>query len=119
MIKIMASLAPEQMKDEIMNTIEEVRSMKMEDRPRLIKLVENKNFKTPLHSVNGVVDELFPGELTITELNVVSFGTALFIQRKHAPWYKEKRQPGRRKKNREFDQWFTLKVFATSIIVNL
>ena len=45
-----------------------------------------------------MVDELFPGELTITELNVVSFGTALFIQRKHAPWYKEKRQPGRRKK---------------------
>ena len=80
----------EQMKDELMNTIEYVRTMKMEDRPCLIKLVQNKKFKTLRHSVDRCLHELFPGDLAITELNAVSFGAALYIQRIHAPWYDEK-----------------------------
>ena len=87
----------EQMKDELMNTIELVRAMKMEDRPSLIKLVQNKKFKTLRHSVDKCLDDLFPGDMSITELNNISFGAALYIQRIHAPWYDESRKKSARK----------------------
>ena len=81
----------EKMKDDLMNTIEEIRPMSMDERPRLIKLVENKKFKTLLHKVNQCIHDLTPGDLTITELNLFTYSAALYIQRIHAPWFDEKK----------------------------
>ena len=79
------------LKDELMNTIELVRSMSMDERPRLIKLFENKKFKSVLHDVNQALHELTPDDLSTTELNIFTYGAALHIQRLLAPWFDEKR----------------------------
>ena len=86
--------------DELLNTIEEVKRVTMEERPHLIKLVQNKTLKTLTHHVNTILHDLIPEDLPLLELNNTSFGAALFIQRKIAPWYDEKRKkPKRGKKN--------------------
>ena len=90
------------MKDDLMNTIEEIRPMSMDERPRLIKLVENKKFKTLLHKVNQCIHDLTPGDLTITELNLFTYSAALYIQRIHAPWFDEKKVLKNRKGKKEY-----------------
>ena len=53
-----------------------------------------------LKSVDVYLSEMFPGELPILDLNIVTFGAAVFIQKKHVPWYDEKRnRTGRKKKS--------------------
>ena len=54
----------EQMKDDLMNTIELVRAMKMEDCPILIKLIQNEKFEALLCSVDKCLDDLFPGDMS-------------------------------------------------------
>ena len=92
----------EAMKDELMNVIEEVRAMKFQDRPSLIKLTENKKFKELLQSVNSTLYDTILGEVSITELNNITYGAALFIQRKLAPWYEENRPRKNRNGKKEY-----------------
>ena len=87
-------------RDELMNTIEEVKRINFSERPRLIKLISNKTLKTLTITVNTIIDELIPVETPILELNSITFGAALYIQRTIAPWFDEKRKkPKRGKKN--------------------
>ena len=80
-------------KDELCNTIEEIKGMTFKDRPPLIKIHANKNFKYMLQKVDSKLKELISGDISITEINCINYGAALFIQRKLAPWFDEKRRP--------------------------
>ena len=75
--------------DEIMNVIEEVRNMSMKERPRLINMIQNKAFKAKLSQVNKILPNLILEDISATELNTTTFGAALYLQRKLAPWYNE------------------------------
>ena len=72
-------------KDELCNTIEEIKGMTFDDRPPLIKIHANKNFKYMLQKVDSKLKELISGDISITEINCINYGAALFIQRKLAP----------------------------------
>ena len=48
-----------------MNTIEEVKRVTMEERPHLIKLVQNKTLKTLTHHVNTILHDLIPEDLPL------------------------------------------------------
>ena len=81
-----------------------MRPVLMCDRPRLIKLVENKKFKSLLKSVNQCLHELAPDERSCTELNLWNYAAALFIQRRHAPWFIENKA-GKRKRGKITYPW--------------
>ena len=82
-----------QLEDELANTIEEVKRMTLNERPKLIKLFESKAFKQTTDMVNRALNKLVPRGSSLTELNSVSFGAGLYVQRKTAPWYKENSFP--------------------------
>ena len=65
--------------------------MNMSDRPRLIKLIENKKFKDLLKRVCHILENLIPIGIPLMELNNTHFGASLYIQRKLAPEFDEKR----------------------------
>lgn len=91
--------------DELMNTIEEVKLMSMSDRPKLIKLIENKQFKTLLKRVDHILQNLISIDIPITELNHTHFGAALFIQRQLAPDHDEKHTKANRKSSKKDHPW--------------
>jgi len=89
--------------EELLNKIEEVKEMPMPERPRLIKLKETKLFQETLSQVNEALGKLTTEEMTLDELNIYTYGSALYIQEKIAPWtkskaYKKKQDFGRKKK---------------------
>lgn len=94
----------ERISDELINTIEEVKNMSMKNRPKLIKLVENKQFKTMLKQVNFIMNDIIEIDVPLTELNNTTYGAALYIQRKLAPWYDEKR-PKRSRAPKKESTW--------------
>ena len=69
--------------------------MSMEDRPRLIKLKENKRFKELLKRVNKGLTRLIPLDTSLTEKNCATYGAAWYMQNKLAPDYQQKRGKGR------------------------
>ena len=87
--------------DELMNVIEEVKYISMAERPNLIKLIQNKKLKDLIKEVNYVLGQLTPNDIFITDLNIISYGAALYIQRKMAPWHDEKPTPKSKKKKVE------------------
>ena len=74
-----------ELEEELSNKIEETRNMSMEDRPKLIKLRENKKFKELLKKVNIALRRLIPTNISLTEINYVNYGAAWYIQSKMAP----------------------------------
>ena len=79
-------------RDELVNTIEEVKRINFNSRPRLIKLMQNKTLKTLTQQVNSILQDLIAVDISALELNNTTFGAALFIQRKSAPsrhWIKK------------------------------
>ena len=76
--------------EELLNKIEEVKEMPMSERPRLIKLKETKLFQETLSQVNEALGKLTTEEMTLEELNIYTYGSALYIQEKIAPWTKSK-----------------------------
>ena len=73
----------------------------MPDRPKLIKLTENKQFKTLLKRVDHILQNLISIDIPITDLNHTHFGAALFIQRQLAPDYDEKHRNTERKSSKK------------------
>ena len=93
-------IGPEQreLEEELANKIEETRGLSMEDRPRLIKLRENRKFKDLLEKVNQGLTRLIPVGPSLTDINCANYGAAWYIQNKLAPEYVERRGNGTRKK---------------------
>ena len=60
-----------ELEEELSNKIEETRNMSMEERPKLIKLRENKKFKELLKKVNIALRRLVPTNISLTEINYV------------------------------------------------
>ena len=54
--------------------------MNMKDRPKLIKLRNNRKLKDLICMVNLALGRLFTVVPDITELNAINYGAALFIQ---------------------------------------
>ena len=94
-------IEPEQreLEEELANVIEETKGWNMEERPRLIKLRENKSFKELLKKVNQCITRLIPVGSSLTEINCANYGAALYIQNKLAPDYVKKRGASTRKKS--------------------
>lgn len=91
--------------EELANKIEETRRMNMDERPKLIKLRENKVFKALLQKVNTGLVKLVPEGTTLTELNCINYGAAWYIQSKLAPDHQEARGNGSRKNANWIPQW--------------
>ena len=89
-------------RDELFNSIEEIKGMTFEDRPPLIKIFENKDFKHLLSKIDSILPELISDDVPITEINNINYGAALFIQRKMAPWFDEKRKAQKKKGSQIF-----------------
>ena len=74
-----------ELEEELSNRIEEVRMMDMKDRPKLIKLRNNRKLKETTQKVNLALSRLFTVIPDIRELNNINYGAALFIQEKILP----------------------------------
>ena len=59
--------------------------MEMKDRPKLIKLRNNRKLRELIQKVNLAINRLFTRIPNITELNNINYGAALFIQEKILP----------------------------------
>ena len=95
------TVEPEQreLEEELANKIEETRYLSMEERPKLIKLKENKTFKELLKKVNIGLSRLIPIDSSLTEINHANYGAAWYMQNKLAPDYVERRGNRTKKKN--------------------
>ena len=65
--------------------------MNFSDRPKLIKIIEDRKFKDLLRRVGDILQDLIPIGISVTELNHTHFGAALYIQRQLVPDFDEKR----------------------------
>ena len=83
----------------MLNTFEEVKRMSLKNRPILVKLKETKNFKQLLVEVNQTIGDMQLEQFNLDELNQFTYASALYIQRKIAPWVKEER-PRKDRRNR-------------------
>ena len=77
------------LEEQLLNTIEEVKRMPMNKRPRLVKIIETKTFKKLLSEVNSALSGFAEQYMDMNELDAYTFGAALYIQRTIAPWVKE------------------------------
>ena len=71
--------------EELSNTIEEVRAMRMEDRPTLSKLQTYGSTKALIAKVNIALLRLIPAAINLTDLNHVTYAAGLYIDRKMSP----------------------------------
>ena len=94
---------PEQreLEEELANKIEETKAIPMKERPKLIKIKENKEFKMLVKRVNTGLTRMVPAGLSLTEINHTNYGAAWYIQSKIVPNYKEKRGIQPKKSNVE------------------
>ena len=69
-----------ELEENLSNRIEEIKTMNMKDRPKLIKLRNNRKLKDLIYMVNLALGRLFTVVPDITELNAINYGAALFIQ---------------------------------------
>ena len=67
----------------------------------MIRLAQNKTLETLTFQVNNILHDIIPEDIPTLELNNTIFGAALYIQRKTAPWYDEKRQKPKRGKKHQ------------------
>ena len=74
-----------ELEEELTNKIEETRRMPMEERPKLVKVKENRKYKELLKKVNTSLSRLIPIDITLTEINCANYGAAWYIQSKMAP----------------------------------
>lgn len=63
----------------------------MEERPKLIKLKENKELKSLVKRVNTGLARMVQVGICLTEVNHNNYGAAWYIQSKIVPDYKERR----------------------------
>lgn len=71
-------LDPEQreLEEELLIKMEETKTIPMEERPKLIKLKDNKEFKALVKRVNTGLARLVPAELSLTDVNHTNYGAA-------------------------------------------
>ena len=67
---------------ELCNVIEQVKLMPMKDRPKLVKLYENRKVKQYIKKVNEVIEDIILPEPNLTEVNTINYAAALYIQNK-------------------------------------
>ena len=91
--------------EDILNVIEEVKRMSLDQRPELIKITENKTFKNLKAEVNQVMSRMNLSDLNLEQINNYHFGTALYIQRKIAPWYDETKKSSKRNNKPKTPPW--------------
>ena len=65
--------------EQLSNLIEQVRTMRLEDRPQLSKLQAYGNTKALIGKVNIALKRLTPTAISLTELNQVRYAAGLFV----------------------------------------
>ena len=75
------------MEEQLSDTIEEVKTMKLEDRPPLSKVQAYGKAKDLIKKVNIALHRLVPESAPLTELNQVTYAAALYVSRSIFPHY--------------------------------
>ena len=73
------------LEEELCNTIETVKNMRLEDRPSLVKPLANKATKTMISQVNEALQKLVSDSVSLTELNQVTYAAGLYCTQKMYP----------------------------------
>lgn len=89
----------QELEEELANKIEQTKELSLHERPRLIRIKEDRRFKELLKNVNIGLEKITPISSTLTEINNTTYGAAWYIQSKLLPDYNE-RPTGNRKNNR-------------------
>ena len=79
-----------ELEEEFTNLIEEIRPMKLQDRPMLVKITKSIEVKKLINKINTIIQENTESNITLTEINVTHYAAALLIQEKLYPTTNEK-----------------------------
>ena len=75
----------EQLKEEYLELLEDIKSQPMKNRKKLPKLKMNKNTKKLIRMVNKIIETTTTDDMNITDISLMQFAGALLITNKETP----------------------------------
>ena len=75
----------DQLKDEYLQLLEEVKFQPMKDRKKLSKLKNDKNLKKMVKTLDKIIEETSTDNMNLTAINQMQYTSALLISNKIAP----------------------------------